>query len=134
MRPNVTTGGGPPCTLSSPIGNILALTLLPSNRGTGPRDGTAGGETRSVACAALELIGVVGEEHVEAGQRAIASAHVGLQLHLHILWQVRRVHLLFERAKAISQHHPLVKEGADRPALLLKARGCRTQHQRAAPP
>ena len=80
----------------------------------------------------LELIVLVGKQHVEAGQRAVAAADVGLQLHLHVFGQVGRVDLLLERAQAVPQHHDLVKERLDRPALFLQRR--RAGRRTSVPP
>ena len=52
---------------------------------------------RHLSAGALELVVLVGEEDVEAGERAVAAADVALQLHLHILGQVGAVDLLLER-------------------------------------
>ena len=82
-----------------------------------------------VSAASLELILFVGEEHVEARERAVAAADVALQLHLRVIGQVGGVHLLLERPQTVPQHDDLVEEGLDRPALLLQAR----RRQAAAP-
>ena len=81
-------------------------------------------ESADLLARSLELIFFVGKEDVEAGQRSVAAADVRLQLHLDVFRQIRRVDLLLERAQPVPQHHDLVKERFDRPALLLKCR-CR---------
>ena len=82
----------------------------------------------------LELIVLLGEQHVEAGQRSVAARDVSLQLDLEILRQLGGVELLLERAQAVAQHHDLVEEGLDRPGLLLQLRVRRPQRQRPAAP
>src|SRR6476661_7917936 len=62
------------------------------------------GTRRLLAAAALELVALVREKDVEAGQRAVAAADVTLELHLFCLWQVRGIDMLLERAKPVSQH------------------------------
>ena len=84
--------------------------------------------------AALELIVVVREQDVETGQRSVAPADVGLQLHLDIVRQIGCVDVLLQRPEPIPQHDHLVKERLDRPALFLQARGAGPQDQRAAAP
>src|SRR4030081_449110 len=74
----------------------------------------------SFAGASLELIFLLSEQHVEAGKRTVASAHVALQLDLHVIGQVGGVDLLFESPQPIPHHHNLVKEGLNRPRLFLK--------------
>jgi len=88
----------------------------------------------SVAAAPLELIFFVREQHVETRQRPVTAADVALQLHLQIIRQVSSVDLLLERAETIPQHHDLVKERLDRPALFLQARRAGAKHERAAAP
>src|SRR4029079_3460093 len=61
-----------------------------------------------IAAAALELISLVGKQHVEARQRSVTSADVALQLHLHIVRQVGGVHLLLERPQPVPHHDDLV--------------------------
>src|SRR5688572_2363247 len=73
----------------------------------------------SFAAAALELIALVGEQHVEAGERPVAAAHIGLQLQLDIVGQVRGAHLLLKRPQTVAQHDHLMEEGINRPALFL---------------
>src|SRR5262245_28817947 len=58
----------------------------------------------SVSRGSLELVGIVGEQHVETGERPITPAHVGLQLHLDVVGQVGGVDLLFERTEPVPQH------------------------------
>src|SRR5581483_10319295 len=87
--------------------------------------------TSVAAAGAFELVLFIGEQDVEAGERAVAAGDVGLQLHLGVLGQVRRVDLLFERAQAVSQHHDLVEEGFDRPGLFLQVRLAGTQDELA---
>src|SRR5262249_9100690 len=48
--------------------------------------------------------------------------------------QVRRIHLLLQGAKPIPEHDDFVKEGLDRPGLLLQARRAWTQDEVAASP
>lgn len=57
-----------------------------------------------------------------------------LQLHLHVVGEIRGVDLLLERAEAVPQHHDFVEEGLDGPALLLQAGRAGAQHERAATP
>src|SRR6266480_4636682 len=51
-----------------------------------------------VAAAPLELILIVCEEHVEAGERSVTAADIALQFHLHLVGQLGRVHMLLEGA------------------------------------
>ncbi|HXG72477.1 MAG TPA: hypothetical protein VNJ04_17885, partial [Gemmatimonadaceae bacterium] len=55
----------------------------------------------NLVAAPFELIGLFRKEHVEAGQRAIASADIALELDLHVGRHVRRVDLLLERPQAV---------------------------------
>src|SRR4051794_11278764 len=87
-----------------------------------------------VAPAAFELIRLVREQDVEAGQRSVAAADVALKFHFVGLGQIRGVDLLLERPQAVPQHDHLMKERLDRPALLLHSRRTRTQDEHAASP
>src|SRR5262245_50510486 len=89
---------------------------------------------RLFTAAALELLALVREEHVEAGQRAVTAADVTLELHLLSLWKIRGVDVLLERAEPVSQHHHLVEERLDGPALLLQPGRSWPQHEHAAAP
>src|SRR5438093_11243717 len=84
------------------------------------------------AAAPLELILIVCEENVEAGERSVTAADIALQFHLHLVGQLGRVHMLLERAEAIAQHDDFVEERLDRPALFMQA--CRAGTPVECPP
>ena len=73
------------------------------------------------------MVLLVGKQHVEAGQRAVARRDVALQPDLLVLRQRHAIDLLLQGAKAIADHDNLVEEGLDRPALLLQRRVGRLQ-------
>src|SRR5262245_25688777 len=104
-----------------------------SRRARARRRWTAGVASALLA-AALELIGVVGEQHVEAGERAVAAGDVALELHLQIRVDLERVDLLLERPQPVPDHHDLVEERLDRPGLLLERGVAGPEDQRAAAP
>ena len=141
-RPMRCTGGY--CNLDAAGGLSWIPTRTPcrSHRNTGlarRRHREAHGVSRgpiasSLTAAALELIALVGEQHIERRQRTVTAAHVRLQLHLRVVRQLGRVHLLLERSQAIPQHHDLVEERLDRNGLLLKIRRAWTKDERASAP
>ena len=68
-----------------------------------------------------ELIALVGEEHVERRQRAVAAGDVLLHLDLLVIRELRvRVDLLLQDAELVADHHDLVEERVDGDALLLR--------------
>src|SRR5690242_660546 len=87
----------------------------------------------SLGAGAFELIVLVGKEHVEARQRSVTAADVGLELQLDVCGRVHGVHLLLERPQAVANHDDLVEEGLNRPTLLLRG-VAGLEHQRAAAP
>src|SRR4051794_12421349 len=104
-------------------------------QGRGISAGSRARTTPAVAAARLlrpapaKLIVLVGEEHVEAGERAVAAGDVALELDLRVLGHVHRIDLLLERAEAVPEHHHLVEERLDGPRLFLQARRTGAEHQ-----
>ncbi len=108
-----------------------ALRLWPRvGRGRHPRicERKDGRDRLATACSLVaggELIRLVLEEDIEGGQRAVAARDVLLEIELVGVAQfVARVHLLFEHAQVVPDHHDLVKERLQRHLLRLE-RSCR---------
>src|SRR5262249_14730166 len=80
---------------SSPMSPEFRMNALPSVRApsTSSEKRFTSGGVMSVSTGALELVVFVGEQDVEAGQRAVAARDVALQLHLRIVGHVGGVDL-----------------------------------------
>src|SRR6188474_3512704 len=95
------------------------MRMMPEN-GTTSRCLPMVGGSKLFSSGSLELVVLLGEQHVEAGEGSVAARDVSLQLDLEIFRQLGGVELLLERAEAVAQHDDLVEEGLDRPGLLLQ--------------
>src|SRR5687767_38952 len=83
----------------------------PSAQDPGTLSGSSPHSQRKIpapsASAPFELIALLGEQDVEAGQRSVAAADVALELHLDVRRELRGVDLLFQRAQPVPDHDDL---------------------------
>src|SRR6185369_8588345 len=95
---------------TSPAGGGRAASPPSRARRISPDRRTGCVGPRSVPARTLELVVLVGEEHVEAGQRAVAAADVRLQPDLRVVREIGGVDLLLQGPQPVAHHHDLVEE------------------------